>query len=152
MAPLKAWNSLMFANIVQLFCIPDRETEAQGKAETSPKPHRTCISQLPSWVLPSDAQVGCAEQWTGQMGRSLRRQPGKGAHQLVWESDKHMKNDREKKPRHFTRKIILPHSLKMLPIKYAGKISLRTHDMSGSLHRLHLSVFTWGKVVFPLEK
>lgn len=84
----------------------------------------------------------------GQVDRSPCRQPGKGAHQLVWESDKHMKNDLEKKPRRFTRKITLPHSLKMFPIKYPGKISLRTHDTSGCLHRLHLSVFTWGKVLF----
>jgi hypothetical protein len=64
-----------------------------------------------------------------------------------------MKNDREKKPRHFTRKITLPHSLEMFPIKYTGKISPGTRDMLGFHHRLPLSVFTWGKVLFfPLEK
>lgn len=141
-ASLRPWNSLLFAYRVKPFCIPDRETETQGRTETLPKPHGTHTSWLPSWELPPRHPSALC-----QVGKSLRRQPGKGAYQLVWESDKHMKNDPEKKPRHFTRKITLPHNLKSFPIKSPGKASLRTHDMSGFLHRLRLSVFTWGKVL-----
>lgn len=56
------------------------------------------------------------EGWVG-VDEGPCREPEKGAHQLVLESDKHMKNDQEKKPRHFTRKITLPHNLKVVPMK-----------------------------------
>lgn len=119
----------------------ERHRPSQSPRElTSPDSSPGCFLQHP--------QVGCTEQWTGQMIKSPGRQLENRAHRLVWESDKHMKNDQEKKPRHFTRKTALPHSLKIFPIRYPGKISLRICDMLGFHHRLQLSVFTWGRVLF----
>lgn len=85
------------------------------------------------------------------MSEHLCRQLGKGAHQLVRKSDKHVKNYKEKS-RHSTKKITLPHHLNMFPIKDLHKISKNTCHV-GILSSATFKCFHLEKnFVFPPDK
>jgi hypothetical protein len=98
--------------------------EGSAPPEAAPPTPQNSPLRVACLALSPTRHMGCVEWWT-----SLCRQPGKEAYPLVWESDKYVKNDHRKKPRHSTRKITLPHSLKTFPIKDPGKISKNTRHV-----------------------